>query len=268
MELTAQAIDVCYEGRPALRQFSHSFAVGKITMILGPNGSGKSTLLKALARNLPLYDGKVLLGGEEIHRLPGKEVAKRMAYMAQSPAAPPDITVRELVEYGRYPYRSPWRGGSERDQQVVEAALRQTETAQMADRRVGTLSGGERQRVWLAMALAQEPDILLLDEPTTFLDVSHQFELLEHLKRLNRAKGMTVIVVLHDINQAARYGDEILVLQQGRLVRSGTARAVVTAELLAQVFGVRARVLEQAPEGQPVCLMEGLYSHDPDSSSE
>lgn len=262
MELTAKQVSVAYDGKMVLRQLSHTFTTGSITMILGPNGSGKSTFLKALSRNLPLASGEVSLGGQDIARLTGKMVAQRLAYMAQNPASPPDVTVRELVEYGRYPHRSPWRGLTERDREVVDAALGQTETAAMADRLVGTLSGGERQRVWLAMALAQEPDILLLDEPTTFLDISHQFELLEHLQRLNREQGLTVIMVLHDINQASRYGDELLVLQQGELVISGSPQQVVTPQLLARVFGVRARIWEDEATGKPVCWMEGLTEHD------
>lgn len=250
-------LKVGFDGKVVLENLSITVGKGQIVSILGPNGSGKSTLLKALSRNLKPNQGSVYLDGKNLAKLKGKVIARKMAVLPQSPQAPKDLTVRDLVEYGRYPHQSWWQGRSGEDDQCVEWALKETSLMNMSDRIVSTLSGGERQRVWIAMALAQKPEILLLDEPTTYLDICHQLEIMELLADFNREHKITVAMVLHDINQAARYSDCIVVLQQGQIFAMGKPKDVITAHTLRQVFGVESIVTIDNTE-KPVVMITGL----------
>lgn len=252
-----EGLEVGFDGKIVLENLTMAVEKGQILAILGPNGSGKSTLLKALARNLKPDQGKVYLDGENLADLSAKVIARKMAVLPQSPEAPKDLTVRDLVEYGRYPHQRWWQGKSAEDDACVDWALVETGLVHMATRIVSTLSGGERQRVWIAMALAQKPEILLLDEPTTYLDICHQLEIMELLADFNREHKITVAMVLHDINQAAQYSDWVAVLQGGKIFAMGKPAEVITAHTLRQVFGVES-VVTLNNIGRPVVMITGL----------
>lgn len=221
-----------------LHGLSFDIPKGKVTVILGPNGCGKSTTLKALCRLLP-YRGSVQFLGQEVSSADGREFAKEVAILAQSPQAPEDLTVLDLVKLGRFPHRNRWGGGSSEDGQAVAWALERTGLTAYQDRILSTLSGGERQRAWIAMALAQKPQVLFLDEPTSYLDICHQLEVLDLVKELNRDLGLTIVMVLHDITQALTVGDNFLVIKAGKLVAAGDG-SIVNKDLLLQVFAVEA----------------------------
>ena len=228
---------------------------GEWLSFVGANGSGKSTLLKLIGRILQPLQGVVLLEGEAIHSQPPQVVAQRLALLPQQPALPAGLTVKQLVSLGRTPHQSWWQWGlSAEDEVQVQRALVETQLEAFCDRAVETLSGGERQRAFLALALAQNPRLLLLDEPTTFLDIRYQLELLELLKQLNREQNLTVVTVLHDINLAARYCDRIAMLHQGKIWATGSPIEVLTPANLAQVFGVNSVVIE-TPVGLQICLL-------------
>ncbi len=216
---------------------------GRITAVIGPNGCGKSTLLRALGRLLRPRSGQVLLDGRQIDRLPTREVARTLGVLPQSPVAPEGLTVGDLVTRGRHPHQSWFRQWSRDDESVVAEAMAWTGVLDLADRPVDALSGGQRQRAWIAMALAQGTDLLLLDEPTTHLDLAHALDVLDLVDRLHADRGRTVVMVLHDLNLAARYADRLVAMRDGRIVAQGPPREVLTADLLAEVFGLRAAVL-------------------------
>ncbi len=260
--LAAESVSAGYNRQLAIEQLSLSFARGTITALVGPNGSGKSTVLKALARILAPRSGAVYLEGQAIARLPTREVARRLAILPQGPTAPDELTVRELVEQGRYPHAGPLRALDERDAKAIDEALVQTNMTALRFRRLDSLSGGERQRAWIALALAQATPILLLDEPTTFLDVGHQLEVLDLVRGLQQARQMTLVLVLHDLNQAARYAGRMVVLRAGRIVADGAPSAILTPSLLADVFRVRAEVLRHPVDGYPICLPYATVSPD------
>ena len=230
---------------------------GEIVSILGPNGSGKSTLLKGMARNLKPMGGAVYLNGRDIRNLSAKAIARILAVLPQKHETAGDVSVRELVEYGRFPHQKWWQGTKNEDDAIVSQVMDQTGVASFADRAVSTLSGGELQRAWIAMALAQKPQILLLDEPTTYLDICHQLEIMELVRQLNQGQGLTVVMVLHDINHAAKYSSRILVIDQGGLYAAGSPEKVITREMLAAVFGVEAEILIGG-DGLPVIITRGL----------
>jgi iron complex transport system ATP-binding protein len=232
---------------------------GRVTAIVGANACGKSTLLRALARLLPPRTGHVLLDGNDVHRMPAKALARQLGLLPQSPIAPDGITVADLVSRGRHPHRGIFSRWTAEDDAAVAAALNATETADLAERPVDELSGGQRQRVWLAMALAQQTDLLLLDEPTTFLDVSHQIEVLDLLTDLNRSRGTTVVMVLHDLNLAARYADHLVALARGRLHAVGEPAEVLTAGTVRAVFGLESRVIVDPTSGKPLMLPIGRH---------
>jgi len=258
MALAAEQISAGYDRRTVLADLSVGISRGTVTALVGPNGSGKSTLLKTLARLLQLSAGAVYLDGKAIARMPTAAVARTLAVLPQGPTAPADLTVAELVEQGRYPHVGPLRMLRRQDHIAITEALTLTNTAQFADRPVDSLSGGERQRVWLALALAQSTPILLLDEPTTFLDIGHQIEVLDLVCSLNRNHGKTIIMVLHDLNHAARYADRMIALRAGQIIADGPPVTVLTPALLEQVFGVRATVLIDPITQAPVCLPYGV----------
>ncbi|MWV48635.1 ATP-binding cassette domain-containing protein [Rathayibacter sp. VKM Ac-2803] len=258
--LSVDSVTLAYDERVVVDGLSLTVPTGAISVIVGANACGKSTLLRAMARLITPREGAVLLDGQAIHRLPTRQVAQQVGLLPQTPIAPEGIAVSDLVARGRYPHRG-WfgRGASADDDAVVEDALRATGTLEIADRPVDELSGGQRQRVWIAMALAQRTDVLLLDEPTTYLDVSHQIEVLDLLTDLNRSRGTTIVIVLHDLNLAARYADHLFAVRDGALYASGTPADVVTPETVRAVFGMESRVIEDPVSRTPLVLPIGRH---------
>jgi iron complex transport system ATP-binding protein len=254
--LQARGLRVAYDGRVVIDGLDLSLERGRITTLVGANGSGKSTLLKALGRILRPAAGSVLLEGEAIGSLPTKEVARRLAILPQTPTAPPGITVRDLVMRGRNPHQTWARPWSADDAAIVARTLADTGLTEVADRDVATLSGGQRQRVWIALVVAQQAATLLLDEPTTFLDLTHQLSVLRLVRRINREAGSTVVMVLHDLSLAARYSDRLVVLHQGRIVADGPPADVVTPEMLHTAFDLKARVVPDPVTGTPLVVPE------------
>jgi len=258
-ELAASAVTLAYGDRIVVDSLDLTVASGKVTAIVGPNGCGKSTLLRALARLITPKDGEVLLDGAPIHKQHSKEIARTIGLLPQSPVAPEGIAVADLVGRGRTPHQKLLARWSSADYEAVAAALDATGTTELADRSVDELSGGQRQRVWIAMALAQQTDILLLDEPTTFLDVSHQVEVLDLLSELNHTRGTTVVMVLHDLNLAARYADELVVVSEGRIHSSGAPRDIISPETVNDVFGLSAQIVEDPVSGTPMVIPIGRH---------
>ncbi len=240
--LKAEDIVLQYGKHKVIHGADLRIAKGEIVTIIGANGSGKSTILRALSRNLTPAHGTVFLDGKEILSMNTKEVAKKLAVLPQIHSVPDDFSVRDLVSYGRFPHLSPTGRMHHKDFVAVDRAIEMTKMGHLQHRLVSTLSGGERQRAWIAMALAQEPEILLLDEPTTFLDISHQFELLEMIKRLNEDTGLTFVMILHDLNQASRYSKRLIVLKNGNVYRAGSPEEIITPELLGEVFNIQVRI--------------------------
>ena len=251
--LDAQAISVRLGKSPVLNEVTLSIPRGTVTAIIGPNGSGKSTLLRTLARLLRPETGSVLLDGAAIARMSPGQVARQIATLPQSPGAVPGMTVQDLVEQGRYPHTGPLRIRSDRDRAAVERALELTSSGHFRHRLLDSLSGGERQRVWIALALAQEPRILLLDEPTTFLDINHQIQVLNLIHALNREHGLTVVMALHDLNHASQYAERLVVLHGGRIVEEGPPTAVIREDVLASVFNVQAHISVSPIDGALLC---------------
>lgn len=261
-ELAAVGVAAGYGGAPVIEALDLDIRPGGFTALLGPNGCGKSTLLRAIARLHPLEAGQVLLDGKAIASLGGKEAARRIGLLAQGANAPEGLTVLDLVRQGRYPHRSIFGGWASSDQAAVDEALDLTATRPLADRPLAALSGGQRQRAWIAMALAQRSPILLLDEPTTYLDLAHQLDLLGLMRRLVDERGMTVVAVLHDINQAARFADELVLLRAGRIAARGAVEAVLTPELVARVFGVEVTLVTDPETGGPYCIPRRTLTRD------
>lgn len=257
--LSAEALTLAYGARTIVEGLSVGIPPGRITAIVGPNGCGKSTLLRALARLIAPREGQVVLDGKTLHGRPSKEVARTLGLLPQSPTAPEGIAVADLVGRGRHPHQRPLARWNEHDYEVVAASLAATGIADLTDRSVDELSGGQRQRVWIAMALAQETDILLLDEPTTFLDVSHQIEVLDLLTDLNRDRGTTIVMVLHDMNLAARYADHVFAMRAGEVVADGPPHAVMTSDLIREIFALDAVVIDDPVSGTPIVLPRGRH---------
>ncbi|WP_149359641.1 ABC transporter ATP-binding protein [Lolliginicoccus suaedae] len=260
--LAVEAVTLAYGDRAVVDSLDLVIPPGRITVIVGANACGKSTVLRAMARLLGPKSGRVVLDGKDIHRMPTKQVARTLGLLPQSPIAPEGIVVADLVSRGRHPYQRALSRWSRDDDQAVAAALSATGTAELADRPVDELSGGQRQRVWIAMALAQQTDILLLDEPTTFLDVSHQVEVLDLLTDLNRARGTTIAMVLHDLNLAARYADHLIALAGGRIRAAGSPSEVLTPDTVGDVFGIRSEVIEDPVSGTPLVVPIGRHHRD------
>lgn len=247
--LTAERLRLGYGDATVVHDLDLTVPEGRVTAIVGPNGCGKSTLLRGLSRLLRPQDGRVLLDGQDLHRLPTKQVARSLALLPQNPVVPEGITVGELVARGRHPHHGLLRQWTREDDTVVAEALELTGTTHLVSREVAELSGGQRQRVWIALVLAQRTDLLLLDEPTSFLDIAHQVEVLDLVRDLSVDRGTTVVMVLHDLAMAARYADHLVALRNGHVVAQGSPREVVTAETVCDVFGITCRVLWQEATG-------------------
>jgi len=254
MTLGAQNLVLGYGGKPVIEGLSLEIARGKITVLVGANASGKSTLLRALGRLLRPEAGDVMLDGKAIASLSTREVARRLAILPQGPVAPEALTVRQLVAQGRYAHQRLLRRWSDEDETALAGALDATGTSDLAGRPVDELSGGQRQRAWIAMALAQQTDLLLLDEPTTYLDLAHQVSILELVAELNARDGRTIVMVLHDLNQAARYADHIVALRAGAIVAAGPAAQIITEANVQTVFDVDVRIIEDPITGGPLCV--------------
>ncbi|MFD9410530.1 ABC transporter ATP-binding protein [Streptomyces sp. NPDC059989] len=252
--LSTHGLTLAYEDRVVVEDLDLAVPDGKVTVIVGPNACGKSTTLRALGRLLRPRSGAVLLDGAALSSLPTRKIAQTIGLLPQSPVAPEAITVADLVARGRQPHQHWWQQWSEADERAVSEAMSRTSVAELADRPVDALSGGQRQRVWIAMALAQDTDLLLLDEPTTFLDIAHQVEVLDLVRRLNRDRGRTVVAVLHDLNQAARYADHLVAMKAGRVVAEGPPSSVVTADLVREVFGLDSIVIPDPVTGSPLVV--------------
>ena len=261
-ELRAEGITVGYDEREVLSMLDLTVPDGKTTVIVGPNACGKSTLLRTLARLLRPTGGVVSLDQRPVQQYRGKHLATILGLLPQQSIAPDGITVSDLVARGRYPRQGLLGQRTAADSAAVAAALLATDTVDLADRRIEELSGGQRQRVWIAMALAQQADILLLDEPTTFLDVTHQIEVLDLLVDLNRREGTTIVMVLHDLNLAARYADHLIVMSAGRIVAQGTPREVITTEIVRESFALESTIIEDPVSASPMVVPIGRF-HSP-----
>ncbi|WP_130011620.1 ABC transporter ATP-binding protein [Serinicoccus sediminis] len=257
--LVAEHVSLGYGDRTVVDGLDLTVPPGRITTIVGANACGKSTLLRALSRLLAPTQGHVLLDGKAVHTQPTKAVARTMGLLPQSPIAPEGIAVADLVARGRSPHQRMLSRWAVADEQAVEEALELTGTTDLVDRSVDELSGGQRQRVWIAMALAQQTDILLLDEPTTFLDICHQIEVLDLLTDLNRTRGTTIVMVLHDLNLAARYADHLVAMCDGRLLAGGPPEEVLTTETVERVFGMRSQVVADPVSSKPMVLPIGRH---------
>jgi iron complex transport system ATP-binding protein len=258
-QLEASGVTLGYGERTVVDGLDLAIAPGRITCLGGANGCGKSTLLRALARLLRPNAGEVVLDGRSIHTLPTRAVARVLGLLPQSPIAPEGIAVADLVGRGRHPHQKALARWSARDYEVVADALDATGITDLADRAVDELSGGQRQRVWIAMALAQETDILLLDEPTTFLDVAHQVEVLDLITDLSLERGTTIVMVLHDLNLAARYAHELVAIRDGRVHAAGAPDQILTSELVQEVFGLRSLVTDDPATGKPMVTPMGRH---------
>lgn len=249
--LSADQISVAFDKSNVLNALSVEIPDGQLTVIIGPNACGKSTLLRSLARLQTVGSGQIVLDGKAIHKQSSRGVARKLAILPQMPTAPEGLTVRDLVARGRTPHQTALRQWSKQDALAVDAALEQTGMAHNADRPLDDLSGGQKQRAWISMALAQDTDILLLDEPTTFLDLPHQIELLRLIRELNQRTERTVAMVLHDINLAARFADSIVALKDGKVYRQGAPKDVVTEQVMADVFALACSVISDPIHGSP-----------------
>lgn len=252
--MQAKGLSAGYNGEAVFRGLDLKIPEGSITTLIGSNGSGKSTILKTLCRIISPDSGAVYLDGEAIHRMPTKRVAQRLALLPQGAQAPAGITVGDLVEYGRFPYRSALSGLGEKDREIVQWALASTGMGPLEHREMERLSGGQQQRAWIAMALAQKTGLLFLDEPTTYLDISHQLDILYLLRRLNRENGVTIVMVLHDLNHAIMFSDYLVAIKDGTLHSAGTPQEVITQQALREIFDVEAEVITHPVLNVPVCL--------------
>jgi len=261
--LFTKQLDIAYAEKIIVENLNLSVPTGKITALVGANGSGKSTILKTMARIMKPAGGGVFLDGRLIHRQSTREVAKQLAILPQNPTAPEGLTVSELVSYGRYPHQKGFGSLTKEDKAVVQRAIEMTGMSEFADRPVDSLSGGQRQRAWIAMALAQETDILFLDEPTTFLDMAHQLEVLQLLRKLNEEENRTVVMVVHDLNHATRYAHHMVAIKRGKVIAEGAPENVVTQEMLREVYGIEADIVPDPRTGVPLCLPYGLAGETP-----
>ncbi|UAL47374.1 ABC transporter ATP-binding protein [Sutcliffiella horikoshii] len=262
VRLYTKDLNIGYGERLIIKDLSIEIPDKQITTIIGSNGCGKSTLLKAITRIISHQSGTILLDGQEIAKENTKSLAKKMAILPQTPESVSGLTVGELVSYGRFPYQKGFGRLTKKDYEVIDWALEVTGTTEFKYRPVDALSGGQRQRVWIAMALAQETEIIFLDEPTTYLDMAHQLEVLELLQKLNREQERTIIMVLHDLNQAARFADYLIALKDGNIVMAGDCEEVITPEVLRSVFQIDAEIGRDPRTNKPMCLTYNLLKGD------
>lgn len=260
MRFSAEKLYAGYDRSIILKDINMSVPIHKISVILGSNGCGKSTLLKTMARLLAPEKGAILLDGKAITEIPTKKLARQIGLLPQSPLVPDGISVSDLVARGRYPYQSMLKGLSEEDYEAVAEALRLLGIEKLADRNVDELSGGQRQRVWIAMALAQQTDILLLDEPTTYLDIAYQIDILDTLSELNKKKQITIVMVLHDINLSTRYADHIFAMKDGQLICEGSPRAVINEKTIREIYDLESIIIDDPFSGTPMAVPKGRYN--------
>ncbi len=251
--ISTENLTIAYADKVIINDLNLTLQKGKITALIGPNGCGKSTLLKAFARINKANAGQVLLNNQPLSSYADKQLAQKMSLLPQILITPEGITVQRLVEYGRSPYISHWGKLGDQDKSIVNAAMQETQVSEFATQAVESLSGGQRQRAWIAMLLAQDTDIVMLDEPTTYLDLSHQIELMKLMQAM-KDKGKTVIVVLHDLNQACRYCDHLIVMKEGKIITEGTPSTVFTEQLLSDVFSLKAKVVADPVANTPMCV--------------
>jgi iron complex transport system ATP-binding protein len=252
--LYTESLSLAYVDRLIVEELNLKIPEGKITALVGANGSGKSTILKAMARILQPKTGTVYLDGKAIHKQATKKVAQQLAILPQNPEAPAGLTVTELVSYGRFPHQKGFNTVKEEDRRMISWAITVTGMNDFAEWAVDNLSGGQRQRAWIAMALAQGTSILLLDEPTTFLDMAHQLEVLKLLKKLNEEESRTIIMVVHDLNHASRFADHVVAIKKGKVIEEGAPDEVMTHEVLSKVFGIEADIISDPRTGVPICI--------------
>ncbi|EGO62512.1 ABC transporter ATP-binding protein [Acetonema longum] len=256
--IATENLAVAYDDNLVVDELELQIPRGKITAIIGPNGCGKSTVLKAVGRILKPKNGIVYLNGENIRSLATREIARKLAILPQSPQAPAGLTVGDLVAYGRFPHQRGFGKLKAEDKKIIAWALAVTKLTELETAAMDNLSGGQKQRVWIAMALAQQTDLILLDEPTTYLDLSYQLEVLELLYRLNREQNCTIVMVLHDLNLAARFADYIVAIRNGNIVRHGTPEEVITAAVLRETFHIDTEVVADPRTGRPACISYDL----------
>ncbi len=261
-------LDIGYDEALIVKNLNLTVPTGKITALVGANGSGKSTILKTMARIMRPQSGSVLLDGRMIHKQSTKEVARQLAILPQNPTAPDGLTVSELVSYGRFPHQKGFGSLSAEDKDVIRWAIHITAMEAFRDRPVDQLSGGQRQRAWIAMALAQQTEILFLDEPTTFLDMAHQLEVLQLLQQLNEEERRTIVMVVHDLNHASRYAQHIVAIKSGTVISEGTPHQVMTRDVLREVFSIEADILVDPRSGVPLCLPFKLSGEESQAYSE
>ncbi|GAB1539469.1 ABC transporter ATP-binding protein [Scytonema sp. NUACC21] len=259
-QLSARNLTLAYNGAAIIKSLDLVIPKGKITALVGANGCGKSTLLRGLARLLKPQKGKVYLDAADLFNLSTKDVAKKLGILTQGPVAPEGLTVRDLVASGRYPYQNWLQQWTKEDERLVEIALETTGMKELAERELDTLSGGQRQRAWIAMALAQDTDIVLLDEPTTFLDLAHQIEVLDLLWELNQSQERTLVMVLHDLNQACRYADYLVAVKKGGVYAQGLPEEVMNETMVQEVFGLDCKIFPDPVAGTPMCVPIGRKS--------
>lgn len=258
MELKASSLQIGYGDHVVVEDMDVEIQRDKITTIIGPNGSGKSTVLKAITRLIRYQKGSVMLGGKDILEMKPKELAKSIGVLPQIHTAPSDFRVKELVGYGRMPHQKMLAGKSAEDEQIIQWAMEVTGTWQFRDKSIYEISGGESQRVWIATVLAQKPEILFLDEPTTYLDISHQLETMQLVRKLNRETGIGVVMVLHDLPQAMEVSDHIIVIKNGKKYSEGTPEAVITAQMMQDVYNVDCEIVHLPGRSKPLIAFKQL----------
>ncbi|NLK95429.1 MAG: ABC transporter ATP-binding protein [Clostridiales bacterium] len=256
-------LSVAYENNTIIKGMNLSVPRGKISIIIGANGCGKSTLLKTIARINKPKDGDIYINNKNIKKVKEKDIAKEVAFLPQGPVCPEGLTVRELVAFGRFPYQKIIGGLNSHDKEVIEWAIKETGLSEFADREVENLSGGQRQRAWIAMVLAQETNIIMLDEPTTYLDMSYQLEVLEVLQKLNKEKNITVVIVLHELNNACRFADNIIGLKKGKVICEGKPIDVINKETLKSIYGIDASIKLSEDGKYPICMEYDLFREGP-----
>ena len=252
--ISVKNLSVAYESNTIIEDMNLSIPKGKISIIIGANGCGKSTLLKTIARINKPKSGDILINNKNINKVKEKDIAREVAFLPQGPVCPDGLTVRELVAFGRFPHQKMIGGLNNHDKDIIEWAIEETGLSEFADREVESLSGGQRQRAWIAMTLAQESDIIMLDEPTTYLDMSYQLEVLEVLQKLNREKQITVVIVLHELNNACRFADNIIGLKKGKIVCEGRPIDVINKENLKEIYGIDAKLQLSEDGNYPICM--------------